>query len=190
MPRKTKGEASHIVRELLHGGKPVPQGLMRRHVADLKRKLETRFKEKSALQQEAQKYFAQLQNSSSAPAPDSPEAKRALNGLLQITKRLASRKLARPLGVAQIGGILAGHYTLNVVPPYDYSDSWTSVGFGNPTLSASADKSSGEMTCSVASNYTAKSGGEAFSALGIYFHPAFQSGTLRASISPSFLFSW
>jgi hypothetical protein len=190
MPRKSKSRANDSVRELLHGGKPVPQGLMRQHVRDLKRKFETRFKEKSALQQQAQKYLAEAQSSSGEPAPEGSEATKALNGLRLIAEQLAKRKLTILPHVNGAGGILSGHYSLNMVPPYDYSDFSANVDFGNPTVSASADESSGEMRSSVATDFKAKSGGDTFTALGIYFYPRFQNGTLRASVNPSFIFSW
>lgn len=190
MPKHSKATESHrIALDLLHGGRKVPEGLLRRHMAGVTRRLEAGLMEKGALERQVAKYRSKLHEPVATVAGRGSDAARAVAGLRPI-ERLAKHKLVTPVRPRDIGGILAGSYSVKVVPPYDFAFQDTSVGFGNPDVSATGDKNSGQMSCYIVSDTQAPSGATASSVLGVFFIPRFPLATLRVSVDPALAFFW
>jgi hypothetical protein len=174
--------------EFLRGGETVPSPLLRQRMADVRRSRQARFKEKGGIQREAAKYLSKIQ-----PLPDfgrAPQVARAVDGLLGISGRLASRKVVAPRVAPEAPGLLTGLLGGRTTPPYDYADSFDGIGLGNPELSVSADKNSGQMSFSLVSDHDAPSDGYAYADMGIFVRPLFGSAILRAWATPAFAFSW
>ncbi len=190
MRKKSMGTGSRgAALEFLRGGKTVPEGLVRRRMADVKRRVKARFEEKNALQRQAAQYWSRIQK----PIGEDAEAARAVDGLRGIDERLAKRKLIVPAAPREVAGILAGSYSVRVTPPYDYAFAGSSFVFppvGNPDSAASADKNSGQLSCSIATDHANPSYGSPYAEMGIYFHPLFGPAILRVWANPAFAFSW
>ena len=175
--------------EALHGagGKAVPKHLFQQHLTALTRGLQSQLREKRALAKPAAQ--ARSRTTRSMPGSASPRVAGAADGFRGLSER-AKRKLAVPVLPVQLGGILAGTYTLRVTPPYDLASTDTSIGFGSPALSATAGRNSGQMSCFVVSDVAAASGGTAMATLGVLFTPRFSPAILSASANPAISFFW
>lgn len=181
--RRAKGrECRGNVLELLGIGKGAPKELVRQRMAQVKRNLEARRKEKSGLGQEASKYWSTIEGPIAKVVGGDAQVARAVDGLRGISERVAKRKLVVPKTAGKVPGILAGSLVGRVPAPYDYAFSFTS---GDPS-SASADKSSGQM--SAIAPPTALTG-FAYAEMGIYLRPLLPM-LVRAWVSPAFAFSW
>src|SRR5258708_30281444 len=95
--------------ELLRGGK-LAESAVQRHFADVKKKLAAEIKEEAVIQQQAAKYFSQIDTPNNGG--DSPKVAQAISGLRGITERLAKRKLAAPRKVNVPPITVWGTYTL------------------------------------------------------------------------------
>jgi len=184
MAKKSKGRDWHGGPiEFLRGGKDFPKSLLRSRIAEVKRRLSTQFKEKSAIQREAAQYWSKL----APPIPKGPEATRALNGLRGISDQLAKKKLVVPAPPAQQSRIIGPNFFATVTPPYDYA---FALPQGNlQGEAASADKNSGQLSVSAVTDFAKPSSPFAYAETGIYFRPVVPAG-LRVWASPAFAFSW
>lgn len=74
-----------------------------------------------------------------------------------------------------MNGIIAGRFAATITPPFDYAFSeqdlpaWGPLPFvGNPTLSGSANKDTGQISNSAVTDYQAASRGNVYSEMGIF----------------------
>ena len=186
--RKKRGTSSqNNALKSLAGGKAVAEDLARRHMADLLRGLQARFKEKSKLQREASKYLSKIRKPMAKA--DSKEIGRAVDGQRAMAAKLAKRKLIVPRTSLEVGGVLAGSYSVRLAPPYDYAS--TQPYTSNPEETASANRFAGQMGCS-ASTFEVE--GSSFlgaqASIGSFFFPPFGPGILQARANPALTFSW
>jgi hypothetical protein len=176
--------------ELMRGGQ-LPKDVVQRHFSEMKQKLAEEIKEKSAIQQQAAKYFSEIQKPLANVAGDSA----AVAGLGRITDQLAKQKLVVPAIAKVAPGILAGSYTLRFAPPYTAYGNDTVSGdsypvSGNPTVSTSAVPSLGQFNSSVATDFKSPSEGYAESLMGVHFRPMFGPATARIWFDSEIAFSW
>jgi hypothetical protein len=101
----------------------------------------------------------------------------------------AERELASPETVQQTQRIFLGSIGATVGVPFNYQWTW-SAGTGSPSLSVSANRTTGLMSFGLAANFSNGSSGGAAAALGIYFRPMVANGILRLSANPAFTNSW
>jgi len=173
--------------ELLRGGK-MPDAFLRRRIADVKRTMTARFQEKEAIDKQYARYWGQIHK---APKTDpGPRVTQAMNGLLGIHKKLARNKLTPPEILGGIGGVLAGRFGATVVPPFDYAFTIPFLNYGNPSLTGSANKNTGQISGSAVSDFQAASFGTMYTEMGIYFHPIFGPANLYVSAHPAFSIEW
>ena len=187
---KHKTDSQDSALEFLRGGRSVPEGLVRRHMAQVKRTTSARLREKTALQREVAKYWGKIQKPISKSGGDE-KVKRAVDGLRGISEQLAKRKVSAPVVATEAPGILVGHFVVKVTPPYDYAFVWTEPLLGNPDLAASADQNSGQLSChAVTDNGSpSPSAGFAYAETGVYFRPI-APATIRVWSAPAVGFSW
>jgi hypothetical protein len=176
--------------ESLRGGS-LPEGVAQRQFAKISRKLSVEARAKAATRQQAAKLLRQAQPRSRGTRDTA--VTQAESGLLGISERLARQKLAVPRRpIVQPG--FWGSYTLRFTPPYtalgSVSVGDTNVQSGGPMISASGVDALGQMSCSVATNYTKPSSGTASNLLGVYFRPMFGSATATISFDSQIAFSW
>lgn len=190
MPSKHKRTGSESgALEFFRGGKAIPEALVRRHIADVREKRKALFERTTSTKRQMTKYLSQIQ-SLSGPDPSDPQTAKALDALLGLHKKLASQKLAFPKIPIGLGGILPGRISATVVPPFDYDVTIPTVIEGEPTLTLSADKNTGQMSVScVTSVQNESNSGSAYATVGIYFHPM-TAGTLIVSANPTYSFQW
>jgi hypothetical protein len=131
--------------EFFRGGKAIPENLVRRCIADVREKRTAQLERASATRRQMAKYLSQLQKSS-GPDQSDPHTAKALDGLLGMHKKLAGQKLAVPKMPGGLGGILSGTISATVVPPFDYDVTIPTVIDGDPTVTLSADKDTGQMS--------------------------------------------
>jgi hypothetical protein len=176
--------------ESLRGGS-LPAGVAERQFAAIKRKLAAESRVQAATRQQAAKLLAQAQPRIRNRAD--AKVSQAVSGLLGISDRLARQKLVTPRRSFVPPGFW-GSYTLRFTPPYtalgSVSVGDTNVQSGGPIISASGVDALGQMSCSVATNYTKPSSGTASNLMGVYFRPMFGSATATISFDSQIAFSW
>ncbi|HLK50317.1 MAG TPA: hypothetical protein VKT49_19375 [Bryobacteraceae bacterium] len=186
MPTKTSSRRQPF--ELLRGGK-VPQAFLQRRIADARRTLEGRFHHKDAITRQYAKYWGQIQKPTK-PVERSPRAAQAIEGLLALHKKLARKRLAAPPVLGEIGGIFPGRFGATVTPPFDYAFTIPFLSSGNPALTGSANKNTGQLTGSAITDSQAPSAGSMYTEMGIYLHPMFGPAILTVSAHPAFSIEW
>lgn len=194
MPKKKKViRTQDKTLEFLRPG-TVPDALLQRRIADVKRGIIGRSKEGYAIDRQYAKYRREIQKSQKSG--NESRMTQALDGVLGIHKKLAKQKLAAPAVRAGVGGIVAGRLGATITPPFDYAFSlydtpaWSSPFFGNPTLSASANKDTGQISNSAVTEYQAPSSGNVYSEMGIYLRSPWGPANLSVSASPAYTFEW
>lgn len=190
MPSKNKRTESERTLQFLRGGKPAPEKLVRQGISEVQQKKQAQFEQNSRTEQQMAKYLKRIQGVAQ-PNVDDPHRSKALDGLLGIHKRLTKNKLAAPHVLGGLGGILQGRISVKVTPPYDYDVILRTVLAGpEPTLSASADKYTGQMSVNCASSSERGfNGGSMYTTVGIYFHPL-TAGTLTVQATPTYSYQW
>lgn len=179
--------------EFLGVGKPMPDALLQQRIAYVKRGLTGRSKEGYAIQKQYAKYWSEIQKSQKTG--NQQQLTRAQDAILKIHKDLAKQKLAGPAVRAESSGIIAGRIGATVTPPFDYAftlynlPAWDSI-IGNPTLSGSANKDTGQISNSAVTDYKAESSGNVYSEMGIYFRSPWANANLSLSASPASFFEW
>ena len=185
---KGTGRQDRSVLDWMRGGKTIPPALLRSRIAAVKRSLAARSSEDQAIKKPAAEFWRQIHKPK--PLPNDPQTVKALDGLLGIHKKLATKKLTAPKVPPEWGGILPGHFGATVTPPYDYAYNIPMVDSGNPTLTGSANKATGQLSSSAVTNFTAPNRGYVYSELGIYLQPMFGPAILRVSASPAISIEW
>jgi len=175
--------------KFLRGGKPMPESFLRRRMADAKRTLEASFKEKYAIDKQYAKYWNQIYKPSK-PDNHDPQTAQGLDGILSVHKKLAKQKLLAPRVLGGFGGIIPGRFGATITPPFDYAYSLAFLDSGSPTLTGSANKTTGQSSGSAISNSTAPSAGSIYTEIGIYLHPMFGPAVLSVSAHPAFSIEW
>ena len=176
--------------QILRGGKAVPRDLVHRCIADLQQKRKAQLDQRNSTERKMAKYLGQAQGSGKSDTKD-PRVTQSLDSLLGIHQKLAKQKLVAPQVPGGFGGILPGHITVTVVPPFDYDVIIPTVLAGNqPTLDGSSDKNTGKMSASaITATQPGFNGGSMYTTVGVYFHP-FGPGTLTVHATPKFSFQW
>ncbi len=177
--------------DLVHGGKSVPENLIRRYVDGTKRRVEELVKEKSRLYEEAAKYRSKLRKPSARNDGKDPEAARAVERLRKFTARLQKRRVIAPTVAKLTPGIMAGAYSVRLTPPYDFANIFISAG--SPTAagnSAFAHRRAGEMGWSISAATKENQNPVAITEIGVFFIPMFGPAILRAGVNPADSFAW
>jgi hypothetical protein len=189
MPRKrTATDWDSSILESSRRRKTVPEGLLRRRMAVVKRDLTARLQQESARERQAEKYWSQIQKPG-RPVDDDPRVARSIDGLLAMHRTRAKRKLAAPRLPGGLGGILGGSFSAKVTPPYDYAYSVSFPRSGRPILTGSANRNTGQLSGSAVTDQAACFG-SVYNEMGIYLHPMFGPAILRLSASPAFSIEW
>ena len=188
MPTKTSGmQSQRKVFELLRGGR-IPEAFLRRRIAQVKETMAARFQEKEAVDKQYARYWSQIYKT---PKSDpSPRVMHAIDGLLGMHKKLARKKLVAPSVLGDIGGVLPGRFGATITPPFDYAFTIPFLNYGNPSLTGSANKNTGQISGSAVSDFQAASFGTMYTEMGIYLHPMFGPATLSVSAHPAFSIEW
>jgi hypothetical protein len=175
--------------ELLRGPK-VPDSVLRRCFAEVKRNRAKEIDKKWAMRQKAAKYLSRLQSPSGDGANRNPKTEKAVQGLREITDQVARQKLIAPRIAAVPPGILAGSYTLRFAPPYaDLPGAYASAT-GNSTVLTTAAQNLGQYDVGVASDVKNLSVAGASYTFGVSLAPLFGVATVRAWIDAQIAFSW
>lgn len=185
--KSAKGGAEIL--KFLGAGKPIPESFLRRRIADAKRTIAANFKEKNAIDKQYAKHWNQIYKPSKPDVKD-PQVAQGLDGILSIHKKLAKQKLLAPTIPGELGGILSGNFGATITPPFDYAYSLAFPLSGNPILTGSADKTTGQSSGSAVTDYNAPSAGSFYTEMGIYFHPTFGPAILTVSAHPAFSIDW
>ncbi len=179
--------------QFLGVGKPMPDALLQQRIAYVKRGLMGRSKEGYAIQKQYAKYWSEIQKSQETG--NQKQLIQAQDGVLKIHKELAKQKLAAPAARPESSGIVTGRIGATVTPPFDYAFTlynlphWDSI-VGNPTLSGSANKDTGQISNSAVTDYKAESSGNVYSEMGIYFRSPWALANLSLSANPALFFEW
>jgi|GEM_PF-1282918 hypothetical protein len=187
MAQKSKSVEDFPV-ELLSGGKPVAEKLVRRGMLDLERELTKQFNEERDLEVEATGHMSQVRDALLTKAISTDQMATGVRGLRALDYRLSKAKLNLPKIPSQKRSIRTGSIVANVVPPFTYQWTWSATS-GNPSLSLAANRTTGQMSFNIW-NASRDASGSARAAIGIYFRPVTESGFLRLWSNPAFNYSW
>lgn len=189
MPRQTKRTGwQKDVLEFWRGGQTMPEALLRRRIAVVKRNLAARYGENRAIKQQATNYWSRIQEPSRSVSND-PQVTKAISGLLGLHKKLAKQKLFAPRVLAEAGGFLPGNFGATVVPPFDYAFTIPFPINGNTALAGSADKNTGQLNASAITDSQAPSRGGVYTEMGIYLRPP-RPIFLSVSATPAISIEW
>jgi hypothetical protein len=134
----------------LHSGETVPKAFLERRIATVKREMAEQVKQRREMSQRYATYWRQIQK-----APKDGEdrgAARAMEGIVQIHKNMAKKKIAASAPVG-LGGILPITFGVSVAPPFNYGFTLGSLAnFGDPVLVASANNTTGQISTSAVTN--------------------------------------
>jgi hypothetical protein len=175
----------------LFGGKFLPQEMVLQSMGMLEQRLTAEFHQRSRLNAE----LAQQARKASARLLDQVRgdqgAADAVAKLRSIGANIRDRELRDPHRAEVKEGVYAGSIGAVVKPPYDYQWTWSAVS-GNPADNTEvANKSSGKMSLvfdTDESDNSSSISGRA--AVGIYFYPPADNGTLQVWSSPAFTDQW
>lgn len=174
----------------LRGGN-LPDDVVERQFARLKRQWAAESSSESAMRSQAAKYAARL--APPLPRQVDEQSKEALEELRRITEQLSKRKLPAARRRRVLPDVW-GNYTLRFTPPYNglgtYSVGQITSVTGNPAIEAEGVDALGQLTCSVNTDYEKASGGTASNVMGVYFKPMFSQAKARITFESDLAFSW
>jgi hypothetical protein len=188
MAKSNKANRGNGVLNFLRtGGQKAPPDLKNLRLEAARQSIQQRLAQEGGTRRQGARFRDELYKKSN-PIPNDPASKKALDGLLAIHQKLASKKIVAPAVAAELGGILAGRITAKVTPPFDYALSIPTVISGQTVLKSTANVN-GQISASAVTSFDGRNAGSMYSEVGIYFHPM-AVGTLRVSASPAFAFQW
>ncbi len=115
----------------------------------------------------------------------------AVAGLRNIAAKLRDRELREPHRADAKEGVYVGSIGAVVNPPFDYQWTWSAVD-GNPADNTeSANRNSGKMSLTFDTDDSDNSSSiSGRAAVGIYFYPPADNGTLQIWSSPAYTDQW
>jgi hypothetical protein len=115
----------------------------------------------------------------------------AVAGLRNIAAKLRDRELREPHRADVKEGVYVGSIGAVVNPPFDYQWTWSAVD-GNPADNTeSANRNSGKMSLTFDTDDSDNSSSiSGRAAVGIYFYPPADNGTLQIWSSPAYTDQW
>lgn len=174
--------------EFLYGGKPAPEKLVRRGMADLEKELTRQFRDEHAKENEIAKSMKAVHGPLIDVASRNERAAAGVRQLRERDARLGKQKLTVPGTPEEKQRIFAGSIGATVTPAYNYRWTWNATS-GGPSLGVSASNNTGQMAFNIWSNGRDASG-SARAAVGIFFRPVTDNGILRFSSNPAFNYNW
>jgi hypothetical protein len=174
--------------EFLRRGEKVPKAFLERRIAAVERQWTERASETEGINKKYATYWSQIQRATKAGKD--PRDTLAIEGLLEIHKQLAKRKIAAPTPRIELGGIITARFGAVVTTPFDYAFKMFKTTVGSPAMSGSADRAAAQVGGSVVTDSAGRSAGYVYSEMGIYFRPKFGPAILRCSASPSCSYQW
>jgi len=192
MPKKSKATKpeSRLADFLRLGGKQIPRDFASKATDATKSMLRKKAQDVNALRRQEALLFGGLRGAPEV-AVDDPANKKALDGLLSLHTKFASKKLTFAKVPAEVGGFFPGSISGTIVPPFDFADSIPTLlaNVTNPTLSVSANVNGQISASAVTSRIPGFNGGSEYARVGFFFHPM-TAGTLTISASPTYSFQW
>jgi len=191
MPTRKRPSKNSASLSLLNSIKPLPKDVLRTGFAELRDQKNDQLARKNSMLQKMAKSLGRAQGLSK-PDLANPATARAVDDLLALHQKLASKKLQIPAVPGGLGGVLAGSISARATPPYDFDVSLDTIlgEAGQPTLSSSVNKDTGQMSVSaISSTDRGFNGGSKYTTVGIYFHPT-GPGTLTVTAMPVYSYQW
>jgi hypothetical protein len=176
------------------GGRKIPAGLMAKtRSAARKSMLQKKVEPETDLLMEGASLYGKLKDASLLPADD-PQNQKALDRILRLHKKVATKKLEFPKVIPARAGLVSTAFSGTVVPPFDFKDVFPGTyggllpPFGNLIVSGAANKN-GQISASLVTSEIGPSGGGENAEVGINFN-APGPGTLTISTNPVYSFEW
>jgi hypothetical protein len=173
----------------LFGGRFLEPDSVLHSMGALEERLTAEFKERSHVNAEIAEQSRNAARRILTPTNEDPDD--TVAGLRQIAAKLRDRDLREPHRADVKDGVYVGSIGAVVKPPFDYQWTWSAVN-GNPADNTeTANKSSGKMSLvfdTDDSDNSSSISGRA--AVGIYFYPPADNGTLQVWSSPAYTDQW
>ena len=178
--------AEPIDLKLLYGGQIAPPEVVQKGMAGLETELTKQYNEQESQRAIGRQYTQQFLK----PLVDViGKDQGAIQGIQSLgSLQQAPRKnLTPPEVVKESQRIFVGGAT--VAPPYNSPYTWN-VTSGNPRVHLSADNTTGQMHFSLDTDYHKSSSARVIAAVGIFFSPFTDQGSLHISTNPTLSLSW
>ncbi|HKX10929.1 MAG TPA: hypothetical protein VJN67_22220 [Stellaceae bacterium] len=190
MAMKSRGSESHKQRlRGLYGGLSPSQAVARRATVAKQKELSASFARQETLRVRHGRIMDRVHAPMLKAFGRDAEAVRAAASLKSLTRQMRRRPLARPVTPLHKPRIVAD-LGATVVPPYDFQEVLFS-STGTPLNGSSADKSTGQITSDIGTDYDQPSSATVTVGVGIFFHPPTDCpGTLSISATLSYNSEW
>jgi hypothetical protein len=186
MARSDRGVA---VRDL-YGGRFLPPDVVRHSMARLEDRLAVEFHERVKLRAQLGEQMRRYRAPLLEIIGKDQHAAEAVSGLRRLHAAAHDRKHRVPHRAKGKERIFAGSIGATQVPPFDYQWTWSAVN-GNPDVnSENADANSGDMSLSLWTDLNNGSSISGRAAVGIYFYPPAENGSLQIWSTPGFTDDW
>jgi hypothetical protein len=173
----------------LFGGRFLDPDSVLQSMGALEERLAAEFTERTHINAEIAEQSRNAARRILTPTNEDPDD--TVAGLRQIAAKLRDRELREPHRADVKDGVYVGSIGAVVKPPFDYQWTWNAVD-GNPADNTeTANRSSGKMSLvfdTDDSDNSSSISGRA--AVGIYFYPPAENGTLQVWSSPAYTDQW
>lgn len=190
MATKSKASKSHKQRlRGLYGGLSPSQTVARRAKAAKQKELSASFAGQEALRSRHARIMSRIHAPMLKAFGRDAEVVRAVSSLKSFARQMQRRPLDRPVVSLQKPRIVAD-LGATVVPPYDFQEMLV-TSTGMPLNASSVDKTTGQVTTSIGTDYDQPSSETIIAGIGIFFHPPTDCpGTLSISATPGLTYDW
>jgi hypothetical protein len=187
--KKRNAPTSDVLQSLR--GKAPPRNVVHQALANMQAQRDDELEKGSANQRQMAKHFDQVQQLPNINTKD-PGVSRSLDGLLALHKKFSKQKLLAPKVPGDVGGMLPGRISANVVAPFDFDHVLFGTGTNSniATREATANRLNGQIHLSaITVPNKGFGGGSAYGVVGLYFHPI-GSGVLTFRAAPKYSYQW
>jgi hypothetical protein len=191
MPAKKNRSSQQADALQLFRGKAPPRNIAQQAIAAMHAQRNAETEKGNSNQRQMAKHFELVQQTPSINAKD-PSVSRSLEGLLALHQKFAKQKLLAPKVPEDVGGILPGRISANVVAPFDFDHVLFGTGTNSniATREATANRQNGQINLSaITIPNKGFGGGSAYGVVGLYFHPI-GSGVLTFRAAPKYSYQW
>jgi hypothetical protein len=174
----------------LYGGRFLPPEVVRHSLAALETRLTSEFKERVKVRAEMAELMRMYRSPLIETISKDKRASEAVSGLRRLYAGTHERKRRPPPQARGKERIFTGSIGATQTPPYDYQWTWNAVAGNALANIETADEVSGAMSLSIWTDQNNSSSISGRTAVGIYFYPPVENGSLQIWSSPAFTDDW
>ncbi|HEX6509982.1 MAG TPA: hypothetical protein VF221_20330 [Chloroflexota bacterium] len=174
----------------LYGGIGIDPDDAERAMSELGERLTVEFSERQRLRDQLAAPMRAYRGPLLKVVSEDEQAAGAVSELRRLQTAARKARVSRPRIRKVEGGIFSGSIGATVPPPYNYRWTWSAVSGTPDDNSESADNTAGTMAYDLWADFNNSSSVSGRAAVGIYFYPPMQSGSLQIWSTPAFNDDW